>query len=67
MNWLKQQLTEFTAWIGFALIICALIAPRWVFIMLGILLISTDDKRVKEWCDKVAPGLSRKLDDWMKS
>lgn len=66
MKWIKQQLTEFTAWAGFMMIIGAFFAPRSAFVIIGILLICIDDKKAKAWCAKVAPGVAAKIEEWMK-
>lgn len=63
-NWLKKQLFEITAWTGFILILCALFAPRIIFIILGIILIATDDEKAKEWVKSKAPTLSDIIEKW---
>lgn len=62
-NWLKKQATEFTAIIGFVLVLSAFFAPDWVFLTLGILLIAIDDEKAKTWTAKVAPGFGRWIDE----
>ena len=66
-TWIKQQLTEITAWSGFLLIVSALIAPRWFILLLGILLICWDDKAASAFVAKRAPWLARKVDEWADS
>ncbi len=60
--WLKQQVTEFTAWTGFAICICSFFAPAWVIFTLGVLLIAIDDVKAAEFVKKIAPAATRKLD-----
>lgn len=61
-DWLKQQATEFTAWIGFIICICAFVAPEWVVFTLGVLLIAIDDVKAAEFVKKIAPGVSNRID-----
>ena len=63
-NWLKQQVTEITAWAGAAVIIGAFFLPRSFLVVLGIILIATDDKKAAEWVAKKAPGLAKAIESW---
>ena len=65
-NWLKKQATEITAWTGFSLLLGAFFAPRWVFIVLGIALIASDDEKAKAWVASKAPVIGRWIDEWSK-
>lgn len=62
-NWLKKQATEFTAIIGFVLVLSAFFAPDWVFMALGVLLIAIDDEKAKAWAANIAPGFGRWIDE----
>lgn len=62
INWFKKQLTEFTAWAGLALMLSH-VTPFWITIALGVLFIAIDDDKAKAWCLRVAPWLSKKVDD----
>lgn len=65
-KYLLSQLLQVSAWIGFGLILCAFVAPRWFIILLGALLILTDDEKLKGWVAKNAPGLSAWIDEKTK-
>lgn len=63
-NWLKQQVTELTAWAGFWLIITGYInTPYLLDFMVGILLIGIDDQKAANFIKKVAPWLTKKIDE----
>lgn len=67
MNWLKKQATEFTAWLGLALILAAILQlPYWVFVTLGVLLIAIDDEKAKGFAGKVATPFGKWLDSLKK-
>jgi hypothetical protein len=61
-NWLKQQFTEVSAWAGFLLILSHWM-PFWLSFSLGVLAISIDDDKARQWCLKVAPWLGDIVDD----
>ena len=62
-NWLKQQVTEVTAWVGLYLVIIAFLnEPFWLNIVAGVLLIAADDQKVSNWIKSVAPSLQAKID-----
>jgi len=61
-NWFKQQVTELTAWIGFFLILSSFIAPDWVFLATGVVLVFIDDKKAAEWVSKLSAWATKKLD-----
>ncbi len=62
-NWLKQQLTEISAWAGFLMIVGAFLFPRSVFIFLGLVLIAVDDEIAAKWLKNVSPKLAAWLDE----
>jgi hypothetical protein len=62
-KYLLAQLFQVSAWIGLALIISAFVAPRWVILTLGVLLILTDDEKLKGWVAKHAPGINAWLEE----
>jgi hypothetical protein len=63
-NWLKQQVTEVTAWIGLYLIIIAFLnEPYWLNIVAGIALIFIDDTKASAFVKKHAPWLQSKIDE----
>lgn len=57
------QLLQVSAWVGIALIICAFVAPRWFIVLLGALLILTDDAWLTSWVKKNAPAIAKWLDE----
>lgn len=63
-NWIKKQLTEPTAWLCFVLI-AVLIFTRsdTIALVLCVIGILMDEDAMKAWCAKVAPGLSKKIDE----
>lgn len=67
MNWVKKQLFEPTAWIGFLIAVATLLAaPRWFVLLLCVLAILMPEDEVKEWLAKKAPGLAAKIDNWLE-
>ena len=63
-DWLKQQVTELTAWAGFWLIVTGwLNTPYWLDFVVGVLLISIDDTKAANWLKKVSPKLQKKIDE----
>lgn len=58
MKYILGQLLQVSAWIGIAVILCALFAPRWFIILLGTILFFTHDDKLKGWVSKNAPGIS---------
>lgn len=65
-DWLKKQATELTAWIGAFLIVGAFFLPRSAFIIIGIILIATDDKKASAWISEKAPWAQKKIDESFK-
>lgn len=61
-NWLKQQLTEMTAWAGFIICVSVFFTPDWITFIIGVALISIDDEKAKKFILWIAPGLSNKID-----
>lgn len=64
MNWLKQQLTEMTAWGGFIICASVFFTPDWITFAIGAVLIAIDDEAAKKFITWAAPGISKKLDEW---
>lgn len=62
-SWLKQQLTELSAWAGFLMIIGAYLFPPTVFVVIGILLIASDDTKAKEFFNKIGLRVSKEIDN----
>lgn len=62
-NWLKQQLTELSAWAGFLMIIGAYLFPPTLFVIIGILLIASDDTKAKEFFNKIGLRVSKEIDN----
>lgn len=62
-NWIKQQLSELSAWAGFLMIVGAYLFPPTLFVIIGILLIATDDTKAKEFFAKLGARVSREIDD----
>lgn len=62
-KYLLGQLLQVSAWIGISLIICAFVAPRWFIILMGFLLILTDDAWLSSWVKKNAPGVAKWLEE----
>lgn len=64
-KWFLKQLTEPTAWLCFTVII-ALLLTRSDTIALTICAfgIIMDESAMKDWCAKVAPGITAKIDSW---
>lgn len=62
-SWLKQQVTEITAWAGLFLILASILhLPWWVFSVVGILLICTDDVAATDWLKRNSPAFQRWID-----
>lgn len=63
-NWLKQQVTELTAWAGAYIIFTGFVnLPFWLDVAVGVLLISIDDKKAANFIARMAPKLHAKIDD----
>lgn len=62
-TWIKQQLTEMTAWAGFIICFSVFFTPDWFIFILGVLLIAIDDEKAKRFVAWAAPSLSRKIDE----
>lgn len=62
-EWLKQQVTEFTAWSGFIICASVFFTPDWFTFLLGVLLIAIDDVKASEWVRKISPWAIKKIDD----
>ncbi len=61
-TWIKQQLTEMTAWAGFIICASVFFTPDWMTFVLGVILIAIDDEKAKAWITWAAPWLSKKVD-----
>lgn len=65
-KYIISQLVEVTAWIGLILIFAAFFAPREYIAVFGVVLIALDDKALRDWVLKKAPGLAAKIEEWTK-
>ena len=61
-DWLKQQVTEFTAWSGFFICASVFFVPDWVTFCMGVLLIAIDDEKASAWVKKISPWAQSKID-----
>ncbi len=61
-NWLKQQVTEFTAWIGFLICLSVVFLPHSITFFLGVLLIAIDDEKAAKLVKSWAPYWQKKID-----
>ena len=62
--WLKQQVTELTAWAGLYIIFTGFVnLPYWLDVAIGVMLISTDDIKASNLIKSVAPRLQKKIDE----
>lgn len=41
-------------------------APRWLLVVFGVLLVVTDDEKLKGWVGRHAPWVTKKLDEMTK-
>ena len=62
-TWFNQQLTELSAWAGFLMIIGAYLFPPTVFVIIGILLIASDDAKATEFFKKLGGKLTKGVDE----
>lgn len=62
-SWLKQQTTEFTAWVGFFICASVFFVPDWATFLMGAFLIAIDDKKATAWVNSWAPWVSKKIDE----
>lgn len=63
-KWLIAQLTQLSAWIGFSMIVGAILhLPYWVFFSSGLALVLTNDTQLQALCAKIAPGLAKRIDE----
>jgi Flp pilus assembly protein protease CpaA len=61
-NWLKKQVTEITAWIGFAGLISVFFISDSMTALLFIALIAIDDEKAKAIVARLAPWATKKID-----
>jgi len=61
-NWLKKQATEFTAIMGFSIILMYFFAPDFFQLIAGVILIAIDDEKAKAWMVKLTPRLQSTID-----
>lgn len=61
--WLKQQTTEFTAWVGVTLIITAFLGLHGTVFWIGIALIAIDDKKAEGYAKNLAVWAQKKIDE----
>jgi len=62
-NWLKKQVTEITAWIGFFGLISVFFISDTLTALFFVLLIAIDDEKARAWVAKIAPWASKKIDE----
>ena len=62
-SWLKQQLTELSAWAGFLMIVGAYLFPPTLFVVIGILLIASDDVKAKAFFEKIGLRVGKEIDN----
>ncbi len=63
-KYLISQLTQVSAWIGVCVILAAFFAPRSVIVVLGVLLILTDDEWLRAFVTKSAPKVEKKINEF---
>lgn len=61
-KWLKQQVTEITAWIGFIGLATTFFVSDWWTCALFVFLIAIDDKKASAWVAKISPWAQNKID-----
>jgi hypothetical protein len=66
-KYIFNQLTQVSAWIGFLLVVCALVAPRGYLAILGVVLMLTHDDTLKNWVIAHAPWLQARYNDIEKA
>ena len=62
-KWIKQQLTELSAWAGIIMILGAYFFPPTAFVIIGILLIASDDEKATAFFNKVVDKISKEIDN----
>ena len=61
-SWLKQQVTELTAWAGGFILMSSIInLPFWINMIVGTTLLLSGDSKVKNYINKVSPTIVSKL------
>lgn len=60
-KWLLTQLSQASTWIGLAVIVASIIAPREYIMYLGVALMVIKDEAIKQWVTKIAPDLSKAI------
>lgn len=70
LNWLKMwllaQLTQITAYIAVVFMFLAIFAPREYIFIIALLLLLTDDDWAMKAMKKIAPELTKKIEEWSK-
>lgn len=61
-NWLKQQVTEVSAWAGFIICASVFFTPDWVTFLIGAFLISINDEKAAAFVRYVTPWMHKKID-----
>lgn len=62
--WVKQQITELTAWAGLYIILTGFVnLPYWVDVAIGVMLISIDDTKAANFLKRITPWMHRKIDE----
>lgn len=62
-DWLKLQVTEFTAWAGFFICASVFFVPDWITFLMGAFLIAIDDKKASAWVKRISPWAQQKIDE----
>lgn len=60
-NYIINQLTQLSAWLGVGTIIAAACLPRTWIIFFGILMVVTDDHKLQEMFAKWSPSIKKAL------
>lgn len=63
LKYLLNQLTQMSAWFGFAVILAAFFATRGEIVFLGIIMVLMHDAFIKDRIASWAPGLSKWIEE----
>lgn len=62
-----NQLTEPSAWLCLTIILILIFTRSDTIAILACIIgIILDEGKMKEWCAKVAPGITAKIDEWAR-
>lgn len=64
--WLLAQLTQITAYIAVVFMLLALFAPKEYTFIAALLLLLADDDWAMRIMKKIAPELTKKIEEWSK-